>query len=181
MRKIFLVAVLSVIAIPASAAGQLVQPVAVQFLSGESQVRGRFFPAATKAPIATLLLVPGWPGNPQDVLGLGGFLAARDVNVLMFNPRGLHNSEGTATFANTLDDIAAALRWLRNPETRERFRVDTARLALGGYSFGGGLAMAYAARDAGVRRVISIAGNDHAEVIRAVQRDPETARAIRHI
>lgn len=53
------------------------------------RARGQFFPSVGDSSIGTLLLVPGWPGNPRDVLGLGAFLAERDINVLMFNPRGM--------------------------------------------------------------------------------------------
>jgi len=57
--------------------------------------------------------------------------------------------------------------------------VDTARLALGGYSYGGGMAMAYAARDPSVCRVISIAGTDHGEFVREWQRNPAFAEGMR--
>jgi dipeptidyl aminopeptidase/acylaminoacyl peptidase len=154
---------------------QEVQSVPVEFLSAGVHVRGKFFPARDAKPVYTLLLVPGWPGNPNDVLGLGQLLAEQGVNVLMFNPRGLHNSEGTASFPNTLEDIDAAIRWLGRPETQQRFLVDTARIALGGHSYGGGLATAYAAWNPSVRSVISIAGNDHGEFIRRYQRDSSFA------
>ena len=157
---------------------QEAQSVPVEFLSGGLHVQGKFFLARDAKPLYTLLLVPGWPGNPNDVLGLGQLLAERSVNVLMFNPRGLHKSEGTASFSNTLEDIGAAIRWLGRSETRQRFLVDTARIALGGHSYGGGLATAYAALNPSVRCVISIAGNDHGEFIRRYQGDSSLARSI---
>ncbi len=171
--------VLAVLALPITAEAQQVQPVPVEFVSEGLRVHGNFFAAAGASPAYTLLLVPGWPGNPRDVLGLGALLASHQINVLMFNPRGLHQSEGTASFPNTLRDIGAALDWLRQPEVRRGFGVDTTKLALGGHSYGGGMAMAYAARDARIRRVISIAGNDHGEFIREFQRNPAFAQMIR--
>jgi pimeloyl-ACP methyl ester carboxylesterase len=155
------------------------EPVSVEFISEGACVRGRFFAAVGMAPATTLLLVPGWPGNPNDVLGLGALLAEQGINVCMFNPRGLHQSEGISSFANTLQDIGAALLWLRQADVQKRFGVDTTRLVLGGYSYGGGMAMAYAARDSSVRRVISIAGNDHGEFIREFQRNAAFAELIR--
>ncbi|MFQ6092471.1 MAG: alpha/beta hydrolase family protein [bacterium] len=181
MRRQFLIGVLAVATFPLSLLSQRAQSVSVELLSDGSYVRGQFFPSVEGNPIGTLLLVPGWPGNSRDVLGLGALLAQRDINVLMFNPRGLHSSEGTSSFAHTLEDIGAALKWLRRPEIRERFRVDATRIALGGYSYGGGMAMAYAATDPGVRRVISIAGNDHGVFIRKVQGDPQYSKAIRQM
>jgi len=173
-----MVGLLAVLSFPIPADGQ-VQPVPIEFLSEGLRVRGNFFRAAATPAAATLLLVPGWPGNPDDVLGLGALLAGHRINVVMFNPRGLHRSEGTASFPNTLRDIAAALDWLRHSEVQQRFGVDTARLTLGGHSYGGGMAMAYAASDPSVRRVISIAGNDHGEFIRELRRNPTLAQTIR--
>jgi pimeloyl-ACP methyl ester carboxylesterase len=154
------------------------EPVRIEFMSEGACVSGRFFPAAG-APAATVLLVPGWPGNADDVLGLGEALSGRGINVCMFNPRGLHQSEGTASFPNTLQDIGAAWYWLGQADVQRRLGVDPIRLALGGYSYGGGMAMAYAARDSGVRRLISIAGNDHGEFIRACKRNATFAEAVR--
>jgi pimeloyl-ACP methyl ester carboxylesterase len=161
--------------------GGKVEPLSVEFTSEGACVRGRFFAAVGTAPATTLLLVPGWPGNPNDVLGLGALLAEQGINVCMFNPRGLHQSEGTSSQANTLQDIGAALLWLRQADVQRRFGLDTRRLILGGHSYGGGMAMAYAARDSSVRRVISIAGNDHGEFAREFQRNAAFAEGIRRM
>jgi pimeloyl-ACP methyl ester carboxylesterase len=115
------------------------------------------------------------------VLGLGALLSQLNVNVLMFNQRGLHQSEGTATHAHTLEDIAASLKWLRQADTCKRFGVDINRIALGGHSYGGGMAMAYTAADTSIRRVISIAGNDHGYWIRRMQSDPQFAEDMRQM
>lgn len=149
-----------------------VRIVPVSFDSHGSTIVGRFFAAGDPGARPTLLLLPGWPGNPDDVLGLGGRLSKRGVNVLVVLPRGMHGSQGTATMANALEDIAVALGWLRSDSVAARFAVDRGTLAIGGYSWGGGVAMAYAARDSTVRHVVSIAGTDHGEFIRMMQRDP---------
>jgi pimeloyl-ACP methyl ester carboxylesterase len=157
------------------------EPVSIEFISEDACVRGRFFAAAGMTPATTLLLVPGWPGNPNDVLGLGALLVEQGINVCTFNPRGLHQSEGIHSHANTLQDIGAALRWLRQADVRRRFEVDLTRLVLGGHSYGGGMAMAYAARDSSIRRVISIAGTDHGEFIREFQRNAAFAEGVRRM
>jgi pimeloyl-ACP methyl ester carboxylesterase len=161
--------------------GGKVEPVSVEFISEGACVRGRFFAAVGTTPATTLLLVPGWPGNPNDVLGLGALLAEQGINVCTFNPRGLHQSEGISSHANTLQDIGAALQWLRQADVQRRFEVDTTRLVLGGHSYGGGMAMAYAARDTSVRRVISIAGNDFGEFARELQRSAAFAEGFRRM
>jgi pimeloyl-ACP methyl ester carboxylesterase len=155
------------------------EPVSVEFISEGACVRGKFFAAARTTPTATLLLFPGWPGDPHDVLGLGVPLAEHGINVCMFNPRGLQQSEGLHSHANTLQDIGSALLWLRQADVPKRFKVDTTRLVLGGHCYGGGMAMAYAAQDSSVRRVISIAGNDHGEFARETQRNAAFADGIR--
>jgi len=179
MIRLLVACMLIVAVMPGTAPAQPSQSVPVEFLSGGEHVRGQFFESANGDPMATLVLVPGWPGNPRDVLGLGALLVNMNVNVLMFNPRGLHQSEGTSTFAHTFEDIVASLKWLRQADTRQRFRVDINRIALGGHSYGGGMAMAYAAADTGIRRVISIAGNDHGTFIRRIQNDPQFGEDIR--
>ena len=181
MRIRLLVAVLIVVTFPLCAESQSSLSVPIQFPSADSIVHGQFFRCRGDNPVGTLVLVPGWPGNPQDVLGLGALLAERNINVLVFNPRGMHSSEGIFTFAHTLEDIGAALAWLEQPVIQERFRIDIAQIALGGHSFGGAVAMAYTAADPEVLRVISIAGNDLGWLIRKMQADSQYSEAMRQM
>lgn len=153
------------------------EPVSIEFISKGACVRGRFFPANDAVEPTTLLFVPGW--GVDDDLGLGPLLAEKGINFFTFNPRGVHTSEGIHTHPGTLQDIAAALEWLRQAQVQVRFKVDTARLVIGGYSYGGGMAMAYTASDTSVRRVISVAGNDHGEFARELQRNPTFALGVR--
>ena len=157
------------------------ESVSIEFISKGARVRGKFFAAIGTAPSPTLLLIPGWPGNPDGVLDLGALLMQKGINVCIFNPRGLYQSEGISTHANTLHDIGAALEWLKQMDVQERFAVDTTRLVLRGYSYGGGMAMAYAARDSSIHSVISIAGNDHGEFAREIQRNKSFAENVRRV
>jgi acetyl esterase/lipase len=93
----------------------------------------------------------------------------------------MHGSEGTTTFNGTLQDIASAWQWLRSPGAVQSFDVDTTRLALGGHSFGGGLSLAYAARDTSVRTIVSVAGTDHGVIIRRIESDEDYAEWIKGI
>jgi pimeloyl-ACP methyl ester carboxylesterase len=52
-------------------------------------------------------------------------------------------------------------------------------VTLGGHSYGGGMAMVYAAKDPRVRRLISIAGSDTGELIRELRRNPAYAETMR--
>lgn len=159
--------------------GGSVQVVPVVIEVDGLQVRGRFFPGRGPGLKPTLFLLPGWPGNPEDVLGMGARLSGKGINVLMVNPRGMHESEGITTFAGALEDIGACLRWLVSDSIAEQFQINPAEISLGGYSWGGGMAMAYTAKDPDVSRVISIAGTDHGEFIREFHRNEEMATEIR--
>ena len=155
------------------------EPVPIEFLNEGVCVRGRFFAAEGTHEPTTFLFVPGWPADPDDFLGLGPLLSQRGINMVQFAPRGLNPSDGILTHAGTLQDIRSAMQWLRQADVHKRFKVDPASLVLGGYSYGGGMALAYAARDPAVRRVISIAGMDHGELAREMQRNASFAEEIR--
>ncbi len=102
--------------------------VAVELASENGCMRTKFFPASAATPAATALLFRGWPGNPDDVLGLGAALSGRGIRVCVFNLRGLEPSPGMHTQEGTLQDIGAAWDWLAQPDVRRRFAVDPARL-----------------------------------------------------
>ncbi len=164
---------------PFYAGGQQTRPVEIEFLSQGSHVHGRVFPAIGAGLKPTLLIVPGWPGNPLDVAGLGDYLPAFGINMVMFNPRGMHASEGSFGFGNTLADIGAALDWLARDEVRQGFGIDPAKITLGGHSFGGGMALVYAAKDGRLRRIISISGADLGEVADTMLNNPAVAASYR--
>src|SRR3990172_1457696 len=104
--------------------------VSVRIGSHGSEMRGKVFLSGQKAVAPTVLLLHGWPGSPDDVLGLGALLSRQGITVVMFNPRGMHASDGTASFAHALEDIGAALEWLRLPEMSQKFGVDHSPLLL---------------------------------------------------
>lgn len=155
------------------------QPVQVEFSSQGSRLKGRFYPTTGIEHPHTLLFVPGWPADPEDFLGLGPLLAQRGINVMEFYPRGFHQSEGEYTHSGGLQDVASAWQWLGHQKIRKKFSIDPTKLLLGGYSNGGGLALAYAARDPNVRRVISVAGTEFTEFAHQLQHDPIFAENIR--
>ena len=147
--------------------------------SGDASVRARFFAAQGGMPLATVLIVPGWGGDSLDASGMGALLSARRVNVLLINFRGVQQSTGRFTYANAIDDLGFAWRWLRDPANRTRYQLDPSKLILAGNSFGGGVAMVYAARDTTVTRVISIVGADHGVLARRLNADTAYASTVR--
>jgi pimeloyl-ACP methyl ester carboxylesterase len=149
----------------------------VTIKSGESNIVFTVW-AAPSEPTGTVLLVPGWGGGLTDVLGIGQALSPSGISVVVLTPRGWHESQGTATFANSLDDIGAALKWIRSSS---RSDLNASNIVLGGHSWGGGMSLAYAARDSAVRCVFSVAGTDHGQFIREYQSDPDFAIRLRQV
>lgn len=135
-------------------------------------LKGKFYMAEGKGVLPTLILLQGSPGNTTDVIGLGRRLSQSGINAMTFNYSGTHQSEGKLSFPNCLEDITAVYKFLRTPENIRKFRVDTARIILSGYSFGGGMAMTYAIKHLEIPAVISIAGNDWGEFWEEYLRNP---------
>lgn len=158
------------IVIPAGAAAQLEAPSHVFVPSGEDSVWvGIYEPPAGAALTPALVLVPGFPAIGADVLGLGQSLSKLGSYVLVLHPRGHGSSSGWATFANAKDDVGAVLEWL---ETTDALPESVPRpVVLGGYSWGGGIVLSYAAEHPATRRVVSIAASDHGAFIRRVDED----------
>lgn len=127
---------------------------------------------------ATLLLIPGWGGGPTEVLGLGKFLSQGGIPVVILTPRGWHESEGISTFANALKDIETAWNWIRKSDRSAELNLNSTKTILGGYSWGGGMSLAYAARDTSVSKVFSIAGTDHGQFIRQYSTDQDFAAMV---
>lgn len=150
----------------------------ITFQSEGRSLKGKFYQGATTGPALTLILLHGFPGNPQDVLGLGQKLATAGINVLTFNYSGTHKSEGKFTMSNTLTDIQAAYDFLHQSDIVQRFHVDTSQVVIGGHSYGGGMALTYTSRHPEIRRVISIAGNDHGAFAREYLRNPQMAQSM---
>lgn len=138
-------------------------------------IRGRLHQASGDGGKPFVLLLQGSPGNARDVLGLGQRLAPRGYNVVTFNYSGTHHSGGLSSFEDSQRDIAAVHEWL--VDSRE-LGVDRDRLVLGGWSYGGGMALTYSANHPEIACVFSISGTDHGEFMREYGRDPDYRRMV---
>jgi pimeloyl-ACP methyl ester carboxylesterase len=152
------------------------QPIPITFESQGNTLNGMFFEAKKSENIFTFILLHGFPGNEKDVLGLGQKLSFAGINVLTFNYSGTHHSEGEFSMENSLKDIKSAYDYIQQADTRVRFQIDTGRIILGGYSYGGGMALIYSAQHPEIRRVISISGTDHGEFAREYNQNPDFAQ-----
>ena len=141
-------------------------------------LKGKFYKAAGDDNKPVVILLQGSPGNIYDVLGLGRSLSRSGINAMTFNYSGSHQSTGTFSFLNCQSDIGATIRFLRRTDVIGKFRIDTAAIILAGYSFGGGMATAYAISHKEIKEVISIAGVDWGIYVDLYRNDPEMKRRL---
>jgi pimeloyl-ACP methyl ester carboxylesterase len=135
-------------------------------------LKGKFYSAEGTGFFATVLLLQGFPGNETDVIGMGKLISQSGINVLTFNYSGTFQSQGKSNFDNTQMDIKAAFEFLHNPENIKKLKIDTALIVLGGWSYGGGMAMTYSIRHPEITLVFTIAGVDWGEYYEEYLRNP---------
>lgn len=153
-------------------------PVKVSIPRDTYALNGLFFESNAEVEAPIIVLLHGIPGGESDVLGLGEALATAAIHALVFNYSGTHGSGGEWTMANDRGDVQAALQYLRQPEVTDRFRIDTTRIYLGGYSHGGGVALLYAGDHPEITHVFAIGGNDFGEWARKTAADTGFANAV---
>lgn len=100
--------------------------------------------ASGAAPKPTLLLLHGLPGNEQN-LDLAQAIRRAGWNVLTLHYRGSWGSPGKFSIAGAVDDAAAAMAFLRQPDNALKYGIDPRRVLIGGHSMGGFAAARYAA------------------------------------
>ena len=83
----------------------------------------------------TLLLLHGLPGNERN-LDLAQAVRRSGWNVLTFTYRGAWGSPGAFSIAHAVEDAAAAMAYLQQPNVAAKYRVDTDRIVVGGHSMG---------------------------------------------
>lgn len=145
---------------------------------GDYSLRGHLFEAAGEGPFPLAIVLQGMPGGESDVLGLGQRLSEAGIHALTFNYSGTYSSGGNWTMANDAADVRAVHDFAGQPEFVARYSINKARVVLGGYSHGGGVALLFAADNPEVRNVFSIGGNEFGEWARRTSRDSAFAQVI---
>jgi len=117
--------------------------------SGGERLNGLLYLAAGAGPHPAVLLLHGNPGNERN-LDLAQAVRRAGYTVLFFDYRGNWGSGGTFSRTHALEDVHAALGWVRSGAIARQFRIDSSRVALVGHSMGGWLALMAAAADSRV-------------------------------
>ncbi|OGO38038.1 MAG: hypothetical protein A2Z03_04095 [Chloroflexi bacterium RBG_16_56_8] len=151
---------------------------AITFGSGGSRVLGVLHLAQGAGPHPTVILLHGIPGYERG-FDLSQILRRAGWNVLVFHYRGSWGSQGAFSFQNVLDDVRAALAFLRSENSRRAYRVDGDRIVLIGHSLGSFAALTTAIADSQIRAVITLALYDLGVVAKLLRGAPADVEAVR--
>ena len=142
----------------------------IAFQSAGDRLNGLLYIAAGAGPHPVVLLLHGNPGNERN-LDVAQAVRRAGYTVLYFDYRGNWGSGGSFSRTHALEDVGAALRWVRSPVVATQFAIDTSRVALVGHSMGGWLALMSAAADPKVACVSALDARNVGAYGRQLQRD----------
>jgi dipeptidyl aminopeptidase/acylaminoacyl peptidase len=174
----FLIVLLMFSTVLSFAQSQTTTPADISIDRNGVLLKGKFHIAKGTGFFPTVLLLQGFPGNETDVIGIGKILSESGINALTFNYSGTFQSQGKSNFDNSQMDIKAAFDFLHNPANIKKFNIDTAYIILGGWSYGGGMAMTYAIKHPEIKSVFTIAGVDWGEYYEEYIRNPAFKKTI---
>src|SRR5665647_3465602 len=148
-----------------------VNPVSIDLRINNVKLDSKFYPVSKTDKVPTVILLHGFPGNQSSPLGLAEKLNNAGFNILVFNYQGSYLSEGNFSFDNCIDNVSAALNFLTEPGNQIQFNIDTSKIVVCGYSFGGTIAIESAMYNDKIRNIISIANDDHSVSLKKVAAD----------
>lgn len=149
----------------------------ISFRSAGDRLNGLLYVAASAGPHPVILLLHGNPGNERN-LDVAQAMRRAGYTVLYFDYRGNWGSGGTFSRSHALEDVAAALTWVRSPAVARLHGLDTTRIALVGHSMGGWLALMSAAADSKVACVGALDARNVGAYGRQLQRDRAAESAL---
>lgn len=110
-------------------------------------------------PHPVVVLLHGFPGNEKN-LDLAQDIRRAGWNVLYFNYRGSWGTLGNFSFGNSIEDVASAVAYLKQPDNVKRLRLDPKRIVLIGHSMGGFMAVEGGGGDASIMGIGLISAAD---------------------
>jgi hypothetical protein len=148
-----------------------VNPVSIDLRNNSVKLDAKFYPVNKTAKVPTVILLHGFPGNQSSPLGLAEKLNTAGFNILVFNYQGSYQSEGNFSFDNCIDNVSAAFNFLADPGNQAQFNIDTSKIVVCGYSFGGTIAIESGMYNDKISNIISIANDDHSVSLRKAAAD----------
>lgn len=131
-------------------------PQTVSIPSGGSAMSARLLPGVGEGLRPTIVLFNGFPAGP-NIPRAATQLQAAGYTVLLPQYRGTGSSEDTLSLANSREDGAAAVAWLRDQGSGG---IDSARIGVFGVSYGGWVALQTAAADPQIRCALALVPAD---------------------
>ncbi|HVI53740.1 MAG TPA: alpha/beta hydrolase [Luteibacter sp.] len=131
----------------------------MQIPSHGSALNALVYVAAGAQPHPVVILLHGFPGNERN-LDLAQDMRRAGWDVLFFNYRGSWGTPGDFSFSHSIEDVASAIAYLRQPENAKRLRLDPSRIVLVGHSMGGFMAVQAAAADPAIEGIAMISAAD---------------------
>ena len=150
-----------------------VTPISIDLRNNGVKIDAKFFPTNKTAKAPSVILLHGFPGNQSSPLGLAERLNNAGFNILVFNYQGSYSSEGNFSFDNCIDNVSTALNFLLDPKIQTQYNIDTSKIVVCGYSFGGTIAIESAMYNNKIKNIISIANDDHSISIKKATTDLE--------
>jgi len=147
---------------PLHAAGERANPASMQTFQIPSHgalLNALVYVAEGAGPHPAVILLHGFPGNERN-LDLAQDIRRAGWDVLYFNYRGAWGSPGDFSFSHGVEDTAAAIAYLRQPEVTKLLRLDPKRIVLIGHSMGGFMAVQGGAADPSIIAVGLISAAD---------------------
>jgi uncharacterized protein len=117
-----------------------------QIPSHGAQLNAIAYLAAGAGPHPVVIVLHGFPGNEKN-LDLAQSIRRAGWNAVFFDYRGSWGSPGSFSFANSIEDTAAAIAYVRDPANATRLHTDPKRIVLVGHSMGGFMAAYAGAHD----------------------------------
>jgi uncharacterized protein len=116
---------------------------------------GTFYLASGAGPHGTVLLLNGVPGYESNG-DLAQSIRRAGWSVLLFHYRGTWGTSGAFSQSSAIEDVAEAVRFLRDPVNAAKYRIDPQSLVVIGHSFGGFLAGYEGSHDPEIKAVAMI-------------------------
>lgn len=112
--------------------------------TGGVNINALFLLASGQERKPTVVLLHGLPGNEQN-LDLAQAIRRAGWNVLTLHYRGSWGSPGRFSIANSVQDAAAAVAFVRRDDVAAKYAIDARRVVVAGHSMGAFAAARYAA------------------------------------